>query len=258
MALTAKERKLAAAVDFEEAICEIVKRRTGCKLSQPMGYTVKFKQVLVRGLSVAVSREDVERILGEVQPELRERGYRAFWSDIHSANGGKESDEIVVLKTNDPYAIVSLRCTNGANYDVSTLDVLERLKTWATRCQFHIEGAAESWVAISFDVLPDNHCAFAEEIFNFCPDVVGQGVGLLQEKDEPEMFKRARQLCPTLSLAMQKKLAAAKARFKKIKMSKELRNQLDQLARTTTSTDMGIRLLAYELARSKKLFLWWD
>jgi hypothetical protein len=26
----------------------------------------------------------------------------------------------------------------------------------------------------------------------------------------------------------------------------------------TTPTDMGIRLLAYELNESKQLFLWWD
>jgi hypothetical protein len=44
-------------------------------------------------------------------------------------------------------------------------------------CAFEVVGASRDWAALAFSKLPEKMCAFAEEVFSFCPDSVGQGTG---------------------------------------------------------------------------------
>jgi hypothetical protein len=66
----------------------------------------------------------------------------------------------------DPYAMVRLRRTNGANYDVFNEHILSRLAAWEKICTFDVVGADRHWVALQFSRLPENICAFAEVVFD--------------------------------------------------------------------------------------------
>ena len=244
MPLTTGEKELAAAIAFDEDVCELVKKQTGGTLGRLSAFTEEYDARDANGLSVAVERQDVERLIVKLQPELAPRGYRAFWSEIRESNGLKKSEEIVVLKTTDHHSIIEIRRPDGANYGVSTDDVVTKLKEWETHCQFEVLGAGSAWVAIQFQTLPEDICAFAEEIYDFCPDTVEQGVGLMNESDDPEAFEAARRLCPQLSAKMEKKLAEQKQRFQQIDIPPQLREMLESGAGGfTTPTDTGIRLL---------------
>jgi hypothetical protein len=258
MDLTDAEKDLAVAIGFNEFICELVKQLTGGNLQRLMATTEDHEQEETNGLSVAVHRENVERIIGQLQPVLLPHSYRSFWSERYEPNGMKQTDEIVVLKTTDSYEIIQLRRPDGANYDVFTDNIIAKLKEWEARCKFAIFGAASDWVAIEFQTLPENICRFAEEVYDFCPDSVEQGVGLMNEDDHPETFEAARKLCPELSLPMQEKLKEKQAEFAAMDIPVELRQMLNAGKGFSTPTDMGIRLLAYEVNRSRQLFLWWD
>lgn len=259
MSLTAAERKLAAAIGFDEDVCEIVKDETGRTLQRLTAFAEEYEPEDTNGLSVSIDRQSVQPVIGKLQAKLVPRGYRAFWSEICETNGLKKSEEIAVVKTTDQYSILRLRRSNGGNYGVSMDAVISRLKEWENQCKFEIFGAGGAWVAIQFETLPENICAFAEEIYEFCPDTVEQGVGLTHESDDPETFEAARQLCPELSTEIEKKLDEHKARFQQMDIPPELRAMFDSDAGGfTTPTDMGIRLLAYQLTQSKQLFLWWD
>jgi hypothetical protein len=162
-------------------------------------------------------------------------------------------------KSADDLEIVRLKRSAGGNYDVSAEDVLQRLAMWRCRCDFEVLGAGGSWVAIRFKTLPQNICQFAEEIYEFCPDSVEQGTSCLNENRAPEKFDAARRLCPRLSEKMQRKLYEETARIAAMDISPEFREWLQSSPHAfTTSTEMGIRLLAYELKQTKWLFLWWD
>jgi hypothetical protein len=263
MPLTSAEKKLAAAIGFDVDVCDIVKQQTGRTLHRLTAFTEDYKPQKTDGLSVEVGREDVEPLIALLQPRISKRGYRAFWSETYESNGAKKSEEIAVLKTTDDYAIISLRRSSGGNYDVSTGDLIKKLKEWKKRCRFHIAGAGGAWVAIQFESLPKNLCAFAEEMYDFCPDTVEQGVGLMNEGDDPAAFAAARKLCPKLSVKMQKKLDQQTSQIAQMKLPPQFREMLNQMEKPgaggfTTPTDMGIRLLAYHLKKSSQLFLWWD
>lgn len=258
MELNADENHLATAIGFDPFICGLVKRLAGGKLERLMVRAEDRQEQKADGLSVAVQREDVERIIAGLQGELLPRGYRAFWSVRRAPNGLKQTDEVVILKTTDSYQIIEFRRPNGANYGVLTDDIVTKLREWQRRCRLSVFGAASDWVAIEFETLPEHLCRFAEEVYEFCPDSVDQGVGLKNESEDPEMFEAARELCPELSPQMRKKLKEQEAQFSDRDIPAELRELLDSGAGFTTSTEMGIRLLAYEIKRSRQLFLWWD
>ncbi len=174
MPLTPAENELAATIGFDPDVCDVVKRQTGGTLDRLTILTEDFEQRQADGLSVEVGRDEIERMIAFIQPQISQKGYRAFWSDTHESNGLKKSDVIAVLKTNDPYAILSVQGTAGMNYDVSFEDVVQKLKEWERRCRFQIIGAAGDWVALQFESLPDDICAFAEEIYEFCPNTAEQ------------------------------------------------------------------------------------
>jgi len=175
-------------------------------------------------------------------------------------HGAESSDEVAILKTTDDRAIIRVKRSNGGNYDVSMDDVLRKLDEWQAECAFEIVGAAPDWVSIEFTDLPQDICGFAEEIYEFCPDTVEQGVGLMCEREHPDVFEAARRLCPTLSERMCERLEADKQRFTDMmKERPEVRALFESVANApTASTEMGIRLLAYHLHTSRELFLWWD
>ncbi len=263
MSLTSAEKKLASAIGFDVDVCEFVKQHTCGTLDRLTALMEDYEERETDGLSVVVRRQDVEPVIALIQPQLSRRGYRAFWSETYKSNGAKNSDVIAVLKTTDQYSILSIRRSSGGNYGVSMDDVVNKLKEWESRCRFHILGAGGAWVALQFEVLPENICAFAEEVYDFCPDTVNQGVGLNNERDRPEAFAAARVLCPKLSTEMQKKLDKEKARFAQMELPPQFRELLKEMQKPgtggfTTPTDMGIRLLAYYLKQSSQLYLWWD
>src|SRR5262249_34241141 len=135
----------------------------------------------------------------------------------HEPNGLRRSEEIAVLKTTDDLEVVRLKRSSGENYDVSAEDVLQKLAEWRNRCELEVVGADGDWVALRLKTLPESICEFAEEIYDFCPDTVEQGVGLLNERDAPEKFEAAHRLCPKLSARMQEKMDAQQARIEAMK-----------------------------------------
>lgn len=136
---------------------------------------------------------------------------------------------IGVLKGTDVCDFLRLQNTNGANFELDTEDIVARLAQWEKRCRLHIVGAGFDWLDLQFDTLPDDLQAFAEEVYEFCPDTLDQGyVGpaLGHGRDISEMSQEE---------------------------MLELVNQLGEAIDSQTPAD-----LAEFLLREKRLWLWWD
>jgi len=191
---------------------------------------------------------------------LASLGFLAFWSERREPDGMKDTDEVLILKTDDPYAAIRLRGTDGADYGVSNGDIIDRLQDWRQLCELRVVGAAWDWVAIQFETLPEKICAFAEEVYLFCPDTVEQGAGLAREQDEPERFARARALCPEISDRIRKDERAALTALDGMDpaVAEQFRALLKTAAASATPVDMGVRLLADEIRSTRYLQLWWD
>ncbi len=261
MPLTARELELIHAIGFGEAICSEIKTIADKPFDRLSGIDGMGNAEPANGLSIIVADGgEAEHLMNTLRPILGPAGYRSFWSHRHAPNGMKEADELAILKTADPYAMVRLCRTDGANYDLSNDDILSRLASWEQICTFDVVGASRDWVALQFSRPPENVCAFAEEVFAFCPDTVSQGVGLAREKDDPERFRLARQLCPHISEAVNRRVLEPIERMASVdqELAERFRHLIRSGMKDSTSADMGVRLLAYDIRTRRFLFLWWD
>jgi hypothetical protein len=59
--------------------------------------------------------------------------------------------------------------------------VLARVKKWDERYGLDIQAAGHDWMEARFKRPPPDMDIFASEVHKFCPDVVDQGTGSVQE-----------------------------------------------------------------------------
>ena len=281
MELTAEENELIATIDFEATVCQAVKNVVARPLEQLYGYDKEtYEPVPVAGLSVAVEKAELDSLMPQLRAVLP-ADYHVFWSRRREANGLRASEEIVLLRNDDPWRIVDIKATDGANYGFQTHDIIAWLQRLSARCKFELTGAADDWIALRFETLPTDVCAFAQEIYEFCPDSVDQGIGLMSESDDPELFALAQELCPQDAPRTQREEAAqtgSQSPYKFLEahlatLPPEKREQWEKAVLEQhgcsyeeiladidedPSTQTGIKLLAAILHRDKELFLWWD
>ena len=146
--------------------------------------------------------------------------------------GEKKYDKealIVFFQADAPDPLLWVRGTNGANYDLDTGGILRRLSDWSQRCDLAILGAGFDWVDLRFNTLPTNLEEFAEEVYDFCPDTLDQGIVLPLPEHRETLDESAFQGLETLEEWMDNALG-------------------DQ-----TTSD-----LANYLRRERRLYLWWD
>ena len=130
------------------------------------------------GLSLQINEGEAERTVMELQTELKPFGLLAF---ICEGNGKKS--RVGIIKGQDQFDILKVQQTNGDNYDISNEDVITKLRIWHHKHPFIIIGADYDWVEAIFTEIPDagKIKAFAKELYKFCPDIVDQGTGTVEE-----------------------------------------------------------------------------
>ena len=74
--------------------------------------------------------------------------------------------------------------TNGINCDITNDDVIEKLTKWDEQYSINISEIESDRITIHFEDLPDDLESLANEIYEFCPDVIEQGYGCMGEMVE--------------------------------------------------------------------------
>ncbi len=176
--LSPSEQHLADQIGFEKDILLLVKQEAQSPLHRLSGYDASEYQIMANGVVVSVPRSRSDRVLWSLREKLRPRHYMAFLVEL---NDTLKTDKIGIVKGTDQYDILRIMHTNGENDDVSHEEVIEKLQGWGKRCPFEIIGAENDWVAIELRVMPRDVKAFAEDVYDFAPDTVDEGVGSLAE-----------------------------------------------------------------------------
>lgn len=169
MNLTSQERDLCEKSGIEIIVGEMLKSATSQPIEALHGIE-GHNFVAPPGLSSLVGSEETVNALTQMQERLP-REYQAF----HSTRNSISDEEIVVLKTADRLDIVRFKATAAGNYELSNADIIAHLQNWQSRCKLEISGAGRDWINVHFLTLPDEDLgAFAEEVYNFCPDIIDQ------------------------------------------------------------------------------------
>ncbi|MCU6792387.1 DUF4253 domain-containing protein [Paenibacillus sp. WQ 127069] len=153
----------------------------------------EIKEIILRGDAVAkgigfeVLQSRTVTVIAQLREKLNQNGYQIFLFDKGYDSQREDKiphDIIAVIKGTDQFDIVRAVRTDGINYGIEHEDVLAKLKEWNQKYPFRISGANLDWVEADFISLPDDLISFAKEVYEFCPDVVDQGVGSVEELAE--------------------------------------------------------------------------
>lgn len=96
--------------------------------------------------------------------------------DFEEALGNSgERSLIGVVKLDDHYQIVQFFGTAAGNYEMSNADIIDKLHAWEKLCDFEIVGGGGDTLELAFQTLPTDRLAFADDVYDFCPDLMDQG-----------------------------------------------------------------------------------
>ncbi|BFM41128.1 DUF4253 domain-containing protein [Synechocystis sp. LKSZ1] len=128
----------------------------------------------------------------------------------------------------DKYQILREKQTNGDNYDLDTADIIERLQKWDRDYGIVLSGVESDRLVVVFQQLPADLDSLAQEIYQFCPDIIDQHFGCFDD-----LFSGPSATWPP---ELQEFLAG-------IDFEDE---------------NFGLELLKRSLAQSSTVGLWWD
>ncbi|RFB11406.1 DUF4253 domain-containing protein [Bacillus sp. HNG] len=169
---------------FIQEVLNIIKQVSNNNL-QPLKINDLYNEdgITTIGISFMTLEEEAEKLVVELQSKIKHLGYYAFMNERNFIKGNKSKCRIGVLKGNEQFELLKILQTNGDNYDISNDDVISKLKQWNNRFPFSIIGADFDWIEAEFLVAPsDQHIqSFAKEMYEFCPDIVEQGTGNIEE-----------------------------------------------------------------------------
>ncbi len=123
---------------------------------------------------------NAQKIVVEHLDQLRKEGKYIFIAAI--ANNGYKVG--LTGATSDPYKLMELAETNGLNYDIETSHIIEKYKKWDA--EFGITPIAIGFDFCECQIKNKNidYKKLAEEVYEFCPDVVEQGVETVEALEE--------------------------------------------------------------------------
>ncbi len=126
--------------------------------------------------SLLKNKDDGYKFVLKEKDHFKKKGYQLFYfdDDDHKFYLG-------AIKSNDEMDILRWRGTNGINYDHTNQDVINKLEEWGKENPVRIVGVSFDWVLFNFEHPVKNVEQLAKEVYDFCPDVVEQGVGTMDE-----------------------------------------------------------------------------
>lgn len=176
-ALSEKEAALVAATGIPAELL-LETKHAGKNLRQLQGTDPNGNPLSAAGVTIDVKPTQTRRTVQRLQ-EKAGAGYIAFISERHYGINGAP-DNVSLLKTSDPYDMLRIMGTNGANYDISPDMVIARLKKWDAEFGLVLSGVGFDWLEAQFKRRPANMLEYAKEVYTFCPDVVEQGTGTVE------------------------------------------------------------------------------
>jgi len=163
----------------------------------------------------------------------RDAGHEAVASWLQGRRTGAAGSESpgAPIQRDPKFAALYEGHTNGINCGLMTDDVVRVLSDWDERFGIELSDVAGDRVVVRFARLPEDLGSFASEIYEFCPDIVDQGFGCMDEA--VDMFEETGQEIPAELQAL-------------------------TLGIDFEAEDFGLEILQRDLKAKRSLALWWD
>ena len=144
--------------------------------SEPQPLESPEHGAIAGGVSFQAPHEKVEGLLRKAHGEFLARGFFLFRHDNNFGLDGRP-DHVGLLPTTDKYAVIATLETNGVNYEIGTAGVIAWLKDLEREQPFVLTAVGLDHLEGHFTTPVRDPKALARRMYEFCPDIVQQGVG---------------------------------------------------------------------------------
>jgi hypothetical protein len=148
-------------------------------LPQPLHAEAEGEE-LKGGVSFDVPQKKIEAVLRRAHTNFLARGFYLFRYDQNFGIGGNP-DKVGLLPTADKYAVVAAMDTNGDNYGIGTAGVIAWMKDLEREQPFILTGIGFDYLEGYFTTPVKDPKGLAQRMYEFCPDIVDQGVGTVSK-----------------------------------------------------------------------------
>lgn len=127
-----------------------------------------------KAIKITAESQNSDEIIKSFKNILKEKKLILYRSG--TTEGGQKTI-ITILKSENKFEPLYFEATNGVNYDIQTPKIVERLKLWDSLYGIELNGVGFDFVDAQIQNLPKDINKFSKEMYEFCPDIVDQGVG---------------------------------------------------------------------------------
>ena len=149
--------------------------------SQPQPLRTESENELVPGgVSFDVPEGKVEAVLRKAHTDFLAKGFYLFrFQQNFKING--QPDKVGLLPTTDPYSVMAVMDTNGNNYNIGTDGVIAWMMELQQEQPFIVTGIGFDYLEGHFTGPVKDPQALAKRMYQFCPDIVDQGTGSVDD-----------------------------------------------------------------------------
>ncbi len=126
------------------------------------------------------TEENARKLVLENLEKQRKNGNYIFISEI----AHNECKIGLTGSTSDPYKLMELAETNGANYDLDTSHIIEKYKKWDKEFGIIPIGIGFDFCECQIKNKNLDYKKLAKEVYEFCPDSVDQGTETVEALEE--------------------------------------------------------------------------
>jgi len=122
------------------------------------------------------------------------KGYLAYIGTTRDLSDEQtKGHEVVVIHSDDKFDILRTAQSNGLNFNLTTKLVIDKLQKWDELYDIDIWQAETDTIQLKLKTLPKNITRLSHEIYKFCPDIVDQGSGDINDissylKDSKQIY----------------------------------------------------------------------
>ena len=147
-------------------------KTSGLAFERLIGITPDFEEQPAKGVVLLTEPGRGHDALRAVRGKLEGSPYAAY---LYDDGFGRTPDRIAILEAHDDYGYLAVVRPDGINYDLDHEKVLEVYRRWDAAYGLALVGASQDWIEAEIKRPPSDWLAFAQEVYEFCPDVVDQG-----------------------------------------------------------------------------------
>ena len=139
------------------------------------------REKYLKAVSVLVAENTAKQDLLRVLKVLPQGAHAFIGTTRNLSKQGAEGVELVAFVSKNNLDILRVAQSDGINFGLTTESIVSKLESWDKAYGIDIWQAETDTIQLTFKKLPEDLSGFQKEVYAFCPDIVDQGSGNIND-----------------------------------------------------------------------------